>query len=153
MVSWAGWCWGGPRYWRCRCGASTRHAPPGSAGEETRSGRERKTAVSRACAPGKARPQPTGTYLRRPRKSCFAIATCGLRLIQLLRRKPVLAQQLEQPAIAHQVQRADNHEGVSVVVQELLDLRQPALITGRHQRPIQRREGAVFARQQGGEPG
>src|SRR2546430_934760 len=77
----------------------------------------------------------------------------GLRLIQLLRRKPVLAQQLEQSAITHEVQRAHDHQAVALAVQELLDLRQPALIALPHQRAIQRREGAVLARQQGGEPG
>ena len=38
-------------------------------------------------------------------------------------------------------------------MQELLDLRQPALIALGHQRAIEPREGAVLARQQGGEPG
>src|SRR3982074_826650 len=148
-----GWYWRGPPCWRCRCGVTTRHAPLGSAGEENGSRRERKTGVSRACAPGEGRPQPTGTYLRRPRKSCFAIGACGLRLIQLQRRKPVLAQQFEQTPVPHQVQRAHDHQAVALAVQELLDLRRPALVAGCHQRAIQRREGVVFAREEAGERG
>src|SRR6266480_1486230 len=153
MASWAGWYWRGPRCWRCRCGATTRHAPLGSAGEENGSRRERKTGVSRACAPGMARPQPTGTYLRRPRKSCFAIGACGLGLIQLHRRKPVAAQQLEQSALTHEVQRPHDHQAVALAMQELLDLRQPALVAPGHQLPIERREGAVLARQESPERG
>src|SRR5947208_14631267 len=40
---------------------------------------ERERGLSGACAPGTARPQPTGMYLRRPRKASFAIAAAHMR--------------------------------------------------------------------------
>src|SRR2546430_7696302 len=41
--------------------------------------RECERGLSGACAPGTARPQPTGMYLRRPRKASFAIAAAHMR--------------------------------------------------------------------------
>src|SRR4030081_1796734 len=41
--------------------------------------RERERGLSGACAPRTARPQPTGMYLRRPRKASFAIAAAHMR--------------------------------------------------------------------------
>src|ERR1700731_2303242 len=73
--------------------------------------------------------------------------------VQLRRREAVLAKQFEQTPVTHQVQRAHDHQAVALAVQELLDLRQPALVAGCHQRAIQRREGAVFAREEAGERG
>src|SRR5260370_4991868 len=73
--------------------------------------------------------------------------------VELRRRETVLAQQFEQTSVTHQVQRAHDHQAVALAMQEALDLRQPALVAGRHQRAIQRREGAVFAREELGERG
>src|SRR5205085_1932109 len=89
------------------------------------------------------------------RGRCGGSMRCGPRAppasVQLLRREAVLAQELEQPAVAHQVQRAHDHEGVAVLAQQLLDLRQPALVAHRHERAIERGKGAKLAREEAGE--
>ena len=51
------------------------------------------------------------------------------------------------------MQRAHDHEGVAVLAQQLLDLRQPALVAHRHERAIERGKGAKLARQEPGECG
>src|SRR5438105_11797243 len=144
MASWAGWCWRGPRCSPCRCGASTQDAPHARrTGEEQRDvsakknfrGRARQDAAPAAYRgsarraerdlPGKANPRLSARSRTARAQKVLAAAPKIPFLrsrplsVQLLRRKPVLAQQLEQPSLTHQVQRAHDHQAVALAVQEL----------------------------------
>jgi len=74
--------------------------------------------------------------LSRERKrgfSVFAIAA-AVSSAALAQTRPCAA--VRANPVTHQVQRAHDHQAVALAMQELLDLRQPALVAGRHQRAI-----------------
>src|SRR6266850_6451910 len=63
----------------------------------------------------------------------------------------VAAYEIEQSAVADQVQGADDDEVVLVAMEELLDLRYPALVPIRHEEAVQRGKRFVFVAQERGE--
>ena len=92
-------------------------------------------------------------YVRRKYLELYMLEQRRLRmqLIELLGLVAVAAHELQQAAVAHQMQRADDHEVVLLALQELLDLRHPALVAIGHERAIQRGERLVLLAQQRGE--
>src|ERR1700693_183094 len=84
--------------------------------------------------------------LRLSREDLYELAWSKPISIELQRLVARLGQEFQQSPGSHQVQCAYDHHGVVVLLEELLELRQPVLIASRHQRAVKGGEFAVFLR-------